>query len=162
MRSADWHDVSGSRLHHPKEGATVGEPLAGPTSSVLLPILRTIAARCEVGEVWLAEWIGYDEDQAGRPLQGAVLEGVRKFGRLHYSVWRTPLVQAIELIAADRYFRCPPDRAVLANFVWDTGENWVVAADGDLASTYVATQFAISDWAPELEWVEIPENVRLS
>jgi hypothetical protein len=160
--TAEWHAVSGYRLHHPPPADTLSEPAAGPTPSVLLPVLRTVAAGRKVGEVLLAEWTGYDESQAGRDLHGAVSEGVRTLARLEYSVWRTSLTQAVELIRADQTFRSPRDRTLLANFIWDPSEDWLVAADGDLASTYLATSFPVGHWDPELEWTEVTEDAPLS
>lgn len=160
--TAEWHAVSGHRLHYPSPASSLSEPVAGPTSSVLLPVLRTLAAGGEVGEVLLAEWTGYDESQAGRHLHGAVFEGVRTLGRLDYSVWRTSFAGAEELIRGDQTFRSPRDRAILANFIWDVSEDWLVAADGDLASTYLATSIAIAHWDPDLEWVEVADDSPLS
>lgn len=161
LRSAAWHDVSGYRLHHPKATDTVGEPIAGPTSSVLLPVLCTLADCRDIEEVTLAEWNGYDEKLAGRQLEGARYQGTRSMSHLEYSLWQTTVAQAATLIESDRVFGCPPDRMVLANVIWDATEDWLVVADGDLASTYVATTFAVDRWHPDLEWVEVPADVPL-
>jgi hypothetical protein len=162
LASAAWHDVSGSRLHHPRpDAAFAAEPVAGPVSAVLLPILRSLPTTPDDEAVFVAEWIGYDQVASTRELAGSRRLGVRSLGSLDYSVWQSDLDTVGDLVGADAIVGPSASESVQANYVWPVSGSWLVVASPDLASTYCATRSIIDRWSPALEWVEVSAETPL-
>lgn len=149
LSSAQWHDVSGRRLHTTAPAAEDFEPEVGPATGVLIPLLRLLAA--ETAEVDVAEWDGYGSVKAGRALDGAVRRPDRQVGRENFTVWRMPPHIAERLIQAGSETATMGSDAVLANLIEGPDDQWLVRADGDLASTYVGSRTALIHWPTSLE-----------
>ncbi len=164
---SSWHEVSGHRLHHPRPEPSWGvEPQVGPVPEVLAPVLTALVPdpasdSTRSGALLFAEWVGYDEEIAGRELTGATLvETVVDTGD-GYTVWSATVSELLRLIrGAEGQGGDPADR-VLANFTWSPAGDWLVVADPDLASTYVGTHTQVDGWA-DLEWAEVGPHAPLS
>jgi hypothetical protein len=162
LRTAAWHDVSGFRLHHPRENPVFRvEPRVGPVPGVLGPVLAGLPAGSG-GGVWLAEWTGFDESAAGRSLDGCVFSGTATLVGLPHSVWRSTLPAALALIARGDEPGGPGSDALLADVVRDVAGGWIVVSSPDLASTYCATREPVAHWDAGLEWLEVDRAAPVS
>lgn len=160
--TASWLAVSGRRLHQTAPDGRDVEPPVGPVAGVLIPLLDVIASEFDTAEVLVGEWTGYGSATAGRNLHGARREADRVLGATTFGFWRLPLSTLVSAIAAGSETTTMGPDAVLANWIEDPLGQWVVRADGDLASTYVGTSSALPDWPTVLEWTSVGSDAPLS
>jgi len=135
VATASWHDVSGTRLHYPKIGSAFElEPESGPTPEVMPPVLSTLLDCRPAATVLIAEWTGYGGVAAERDLRDSRSLGIRRLSGADFSVWETPAATALRLIAAGNETAEASSASVLANYVWEGGGHWIVAANYDLVA----------------------------
>ncbi|MDO4784916.1 MAG: hypothetical protein Q3997_07525 [Propionibacteriaceae bacterium] len=134
VATADWHSVSGVRLHTGKSAPGWDiEPYVGPGDPRVAPSVFRHLREGAIGACWIGYWTGYGRE---RP-EGAQALSLGGGVRTYHVVPLTPTLHDAMAAGTDAL-------PIYPDIAWDEGGSFLMVADLDLPSTVIGCTAALA------------------